>query len=341
MAARTKLRYSEFVDRIDIDAMEDGLGWVPEYSNGVEDTGFCLWPENHSNGDTTGKFSINREKRVYNCFVCGGGSLLSLAMESQELDEHEALKWLYQFASGDMRDDADFLEDFMQMFQDAEHRADTLPYFNESVLTRYSYPPPEALGKWGITLLGANDYGLRFTYTAKRGAPSGGKYADEPDYVGPALIFPHYWRGQLVGWQQRWMLETRPDWIPKYTNTVDFPKEFTLYGMDKASSDVVVVVESAPTVVRLRQAGYVAVATFGSSPNEAQLRLLRRFPGGVWLAPDNDAEGEKFLARATNYLKRYVPVYHVPVVPGEKADLSDLPNTAAIHTQIHNATRVA
>ena len=94
-------------------------------------------------------------------------------------------------------------------------------------------------------------------------------------------------------------------------------------------------------MIRLAQAGYSAVGTFGSSPNDAQLRLLRRFPGGVWLAPDNDAEGQKFLKRATDYLKRYVPVYHIPVVPGEKADLSDLPTTAAIHTHHHHAERVA
>jgi hypothetical protein len=336
-----KLRYSDLVDRIDVDALEAALPWEPEYSNGVEDTGFCIWPENHTHGDTTGKFSINREKMLYNCFVCGGGNLLSLAMLSQDMDEHEALKWLAQFC-GDARSDTDFLQDFYAMFEDAEHRADTLPYFNSSVLDRWGFPPEDSLSKWEIPLYAAVDYDVRWTPQAKRGAPSGGKYADDPDYFGPALIFPHFWQGQLVGWQQRWLAEPRPDWLPKYTNTRDFPKEFTLYGWDQLRrTDSVIVVESAPTVVRLDSAGHDAVATFGSSPNAAQLRLLRRFPGGVWLSPDNDSEGEKFLRNTTEYLADYVPVWHVPYVPGEKADLSDISGNDRLIAHIDAAVRVA
>lgn len=340
--ARTKLRYNDFVDRIDIDSMEAAIPWSPEYSNGIEDTGFCPWPENHTHGDTTGKFSINREKLVYNCFVCGGGSLLSLAMETQDMDEYDALHWLYQFV-GDARDDGDFLDDFLEMFEDAERRAYTMPYFNASVLERYGYPPQQALDKWGIPLWAAGEYDVRFTYSAKRGAPSGGKYADEPEYTGPALIFPHFWRDRLVGWQTRWLDDNRPDWIPKYTNTSDFPKELTLYGVDQIGPTAcVIVVESAPTVIRLYSIGEFAVCTFGSSPNDAQLRLLRRFPGGVWLAPDNDSEGQKFLRVATEYLSRYVPVYHVPPVDNiEKADLSDIPNDDDLHTHLSKAERVA
>jgi hypothetical protein len=341
--ARSKLRYSDFVDRIDIDALEAALPWEPEQSNGVEDTGFCLWPENHTHGDTTGKFSINRDKRVYNCFVCGGGSLLSLAMLSQDMDEHDALSWLAQFA-GDSRSDTDFLEDFYAMFEDAEHRADTLPYFNKSVLSRWPGAQDKHLAKWQIDAGTAFLYDVRYAEAARRGAPSGGKYADDPPYTGPALVFPHFWQGRLVGWQQRWLDDNRPDWIPKYTNTVDFPKEFTLFGMDQLElcDGQVLVVESAPTVIRLKMIGWDAVATFGSSPNSAQLRLLRRFPNGVWLAPDNDKEGQKFLSAATSYLSRYVPVYHVPPVTlSEKADLSDIPTNDGLLEHLGEAERVA
>lgn len=56
-----------FVDQIDLDALYEGLGWEPLRTQGQEDIGHCPFPENHKNGDQTGKFAINREKRVANC----------------------------------------------------------------------------------------------------------------------------------------------------------------------------------------------------------------------------------------------------------------------------------
>jgi hypothetical protein len=79
--AQRRLKYSEFWDRINVDSFEEAIEWTPEYSHNDNDIGFCPFPENHSHGDTTGKFAIQREKRVYNCWVCGGGSLLLLDRE--------------------------------------------------------------------------------------------------------------------------------------------------------------------------------------------------------------------------------------------------------------------
>jgi hypothetical protein len=334
---RQKLSYSDFADRINLDALEEAIGFVPEYQRGDNDVGYCLWPENHAHGDTTGKFAIHRDKLVYNCYVCGGGDLLSLAMETQDLNVDDATHWLYQFCEEDLRTDHEFVDEFLSAFEDVEERLNTLPYFNERVLDRFRQEPiPEWwLAERQITPEVAAEYGVYYSSELERRSPPRGKFADDEDYVGPGIIFTHYWKGRLVGWQTRWLDEDRPEWIPKYTNTTDFPKETTIYGYDQARRcpDKVVVVESGPSSLFARSHGYSSVGTFGSSVNPAQMRLLRRFSQGVILAPDADKSskdggkpaGIKWRDSLTEYLKRYIDVWHLPPI-GTKAgaDLNDL-----------------
>lgn len=340
-----KLRYKNIADSLDIEALEQALGWEPESSDGIEDTGFCPFPENHMHGDTTGKFSINREKAVYNCWVCGGGSMLSLVMQMQDIDEDEALEFLVEFAVGDQRSDDDFVDEFVASFTDAEKRVDLMPYFNERVLSRFDTDVPE-LREWaerrGIDPVAMHDFGVCWAESYRHPAPRGGKFADDEDYYGPAILFPHFWQGRLVGWQVRWHEDERPKWIPKYVNTHDFPKTLTLYGWDfiKENDDVpLVVVESVPTVQFLKSSFLSAVATFGALVSEEQLRLLRRFQNGVILARDNDPAGETWLHECTEYLQRYIPVYHAPVVPGDNSDLGDLaPDHEELYAYLMRAT---
>lgn len=340
--SKHKLEYKDFVDAIDLDAFEEAIGFDPlEHRNG-EDVGYC--PDLghlHKHGDTTGKFAINREKRVYHCFVCGGGTLLSLAMEFGHHDEETATEWLYQFAHGDTRTDTEFVDDFMKLLDDyREKKGDRMPYFNEYVLTQFSKEEDtEGLvafdafcAKRGIATSIAVDQGLRFSSYHKKVAPIRGGEKIDDDYYGPCIVFPHFWEGRLVGWQHRWLnhgVDT-PKWLPKYTNTSDFPKAQTLYNYDRAiksTAERVVVVESVPTVLFLESMGVTAVATFGSSAVDSQLRLLRRFEG-VAIAPDNDQPGEKFAKAARDYLERYVDVIVLdPVTLSEGADLGDYMST--------------
>lgn len=336
--SKHKLEYRDFVDAIDIDAFEDAIGFQAlEFRNG-EDIGYCpdLWWL-HKHGDTTGKFAINRDKRVYHCFVCGGGTFLSLAMEFLKNDEESATEWLYQFAHGDTRSDTEFVEDFMKLLEDyKEQKGDQMPYFNKKVLEQFWREDDQEginiLGRFqmdrGITTEVASAHWLGFSSYHKKIAPIRGGEKIAEDYFGPCIVFPHCWEGRLVGWQHRWTnhgIDT-PKWLPKYTNTSDFPKSHTLYNYDvaiKHPSNRVVVVESVPTVLFLESMGVNAVATFGSSVVDAQMRLLRRFEH-VILGQDNDAPGAKFVKVARAYLERYVEVTTLtPVELGEGADLGD------------------
>lgn len=326
-----KLRYSEFKDRLDVDQFESAIGFHPLSQQGGNDIGYCVFPENHSHGDTTGKFAIHREKMVYNCFVCGGGSLLSLVMELHEFDVDQATKWIYQFATGtDNRSDTEFRDYLLELLEDTEYRHDTMPYFNERVLERFSKDTWYFEDR-GIDSAVAKAYNLRYSDFVMKSAPIKGGEKIDVDYCGPAAVFPHYWRGKLIGWQHRWLdwdeENTKvPRWLAKYTNTTDFPKDCTLFNYDKAlhTTQPVVVVESVPTALFVISAGRPAVAYFGGGIKPAQLRLLRRFSQGVILAPDNDKTGDNFVSTATQYLERYIEVYVTDKVDlGPKADLGD------------------
>lgn len=326
--SQTKLKYRDFAHRINLDAFYEAIGWTPERTQGDNDIGFCVFPENHANGDTTGKFGIHREKMVYNCYVCGGGTILSLAMELKDLEIEPAQKWLYQFCDEDTRSDEAVVDDFLEYFQDIEDRAESMPYFNERVLNRFDDPIENAgwLEQRGIHRRTAELYGVRYTATNYRPAPKSGRFSEDEDYMGPAIILPHYWDGRLVGWQSRWLDEDRPEWVPKYTMTSEFPKENTVYGMDnlRHTGFPVVIVESVPSVLFLHSCGYASVATFGSSVNPAQLRVLRRFQKGVVLAPDNDEAGAKWARQIHSYLNRYINVRVLPPLDKTGSDIADL-----------------
>lgn len=337
-----KLRYSHFAERIDIDALEDALGIdVIDNPTDYKDRCYCPLPWNsHANGDSTGKFLINREKRFYNCWVCGGGSLLDLVMAMRDEDMEPATKWLYQFANHEETDE-EFVEELERLLADPKDRQPTMPYFNAHVLNRLD-PVTKAMewdgAEWrpflecrGISLEVADYFMLRFN-------PAAARPMKDVEYHGPAIYFPHFWTGRLVGWQQRWLdrEEDRPRHVPKYTMTPDFPKNETLFGYDEARhrcgiTKPVVVVESVPSSLFLWSNDCPSVATFGSSVDDAQLKLLRTFPW-VILAPDNDVPkdpratpaGIKWRNRLSEYLERYTRVESLPVLEGAGADIGDL-----------------
>lgn len=341
-----KLRYGNFVDDIDIDAVEDAIGFDAIDSTDTEDRGHCfdIWGL-HKNGDTTGKLSIHREKMVYNCWVCGGGSILSLVMDLKDMDVGEATRWLYEFAEQEDEEKPDkLLGKVNKIFGELDPpQKKDLPYFNERVLDKWLDTRTSWFRKRGINNDTRQEFKLGYDPTHVR-------RKNDEEYVGPAIIIPHFWGGKLVGWQERWLDENRPKWVAKYTNTPDFPKESTLFNYDKCLSNShvePVVVESPVTALFLDSIRVPAIATFGSNLPESQIQLLRVFNQGVFLSPDNDkpkgdqaAAGIKWRDTLTESLIDTIPVYHVPLVTerGESADLGNLaPRDDLVYDYIERA----
>jgi CHC2 zinc finger len=343
-----KLRYSEFRNRIDIDAFEDAIGFIPLYERRGNDTGYCLFPENHKHGDTTGKFAIHREKKVWGCYVCGGGDLVSLVMLVKNMEYDDAITWLFQFASGvETQSDSDFVSYMVGLLDDKEKSKTMLPWFHPRVLERFNDDPGYFIIDRGISPEIVNKFHLRCAVEAVKPAPTkltrdGQRFKVDDDYTGPAAIWPHFWQDRLVGWQYRWIewdkAHTKtPKWLGKWSNTTDFPKEETIFNYDGAlkAQEAVLCVESVATALFAETYGVPAVAYFGSKPTSIQLRLLRRFQQGLILAPDNDIgkTGEIMtghLQESIEYLERFIPLYLTERVQLKRAgaDLGDYAQTA-------------
>jgi len=344
-------RYRDFAPRIDIDAFLEateilGVHEVKENRHGeTELIGQCPDPWGlHNNGDTTGKFALNVDKKVYNCWVCAGGSLLDLTMAIFDMDPDDATDYLRQFA-GDVREMSDDrfvseMEALLAKLSPAKPEEEPLPYYNANILRKWSTTENEdALEDWNDGYLDGKKRSIDFDTLIACGvsfAPNAVKHAPrdkktgmplEDAYEGPAVIFPHFVGERLVGWQYRWLSEDRPKWVSKYTNTPDFPKRSTLFKPRQCPAGPlpVVIVESGPTSIFLSGIGWPSRATFGGSITPEQLKLLRRFQQGVIFAPDNDGAGLRSCVAAVDYLEDFIPVS--VVLPedhwAEKDDLLD------------------
>jgi len=303
--------YSKIAKTLDVDEFEAAIGFEPMDTNSKgEDHGHCPDPWGlHKNGDRTGKFAINRDKKVFNCFVCGGGTLLSLTMAIYDFDENQATEWLRQFSSKSNQTDEGFMSEIVRMLSDAPiEEVATLPWFNQNVLLQWDDEDSNWFSERGITEKVRERYkvGVNPKTIRTNGSDS---------FESTSIVLPHFWKGKLVGWQNRWMGE-RPKWVPKYTNTNDFPKRTTLFGWDNVldSDKPIVIVESVPTVLYLASIGIPAVATFGATVSKEQMKILRSCQQGVVLAQDNDEAGIKWRNDLISYLERYIPVMEMEVV---------------------------
>lgn len=333
-------RYSDFSSRIDVDAFEEAIDFQFIENDGKgNDVGYCpdVWSL-HKNGDQTGKFAIHREKRVYNCWVCGGGTLLSLAMDLKGFSEDEAIDWLQQFLT-EQSDEA-FESEIDVLLLDERRRDPILPWFNDKVLLKWEEHIAEQ-AEWledrRIPMATAQAHRLGYDEAAH-------KYHKKGDFQGPGMILPHFWQDRLVGWQTRWLTDERPPWVKKYNNTQDFPKNWTIYNYERVylSEDPIVVVESVPTVLFLEGLNIPAISTFGSSVTADQLRLLRSCQQGVILAPDNDKAGTKFSTSVAEYLEKYISVRVADPIGEEDSgdDLADIEDANDVPAHLEDATDI-
>jgi len=325
------LNWNDIADRLDYDKLYDALGWEPISSQGNEDRGYCLLPQNHANGDTSGKLAINRDKSVYNCWVCGGGTILTLVMEVKGLRYNEALHYLSGFVDDPNRESTSDFESRIARLLEPEQKQvkKSLPVFQESVVSQWDRPH-----EWFTERHISDDtrrlFKAGFDPVARRYTPKEGAYQ------GPAIILPHYWDGRLVGWQSRWLASDRPEWVQKYTNTTDFPRERTVWGLHAASKSdsPPILCESVATALYCYSEGHSAIATFGAQSTDEQIRHIRGFQQGVILAPDNDQAGRNWLVANINRLERFIPVMVAPFVDGEGADIGDLnPEELSLHLE--------
>lgn len=274
--------------------LRDVLGGKNISTHGDELIHSCLLPFGlHKNGDRNPSASLNVDKLVYNCFGCGGGSLLWATQEILGISSAEARRIIEENAQPINQSPAQFREELEKRWAITEVGVPVMPSYSEAMLKPWlcysKYLDERNISrevqkrmKTGINLQNLDKVG-------------------EEWLPQPRLIIPHFFGSKLRGWSAR-KIDVRQVG-PKYRHTPNFPKDYTLYNYDGVSElQEIIVVESPMSVLKLMSEGITnAVATFGAQVTDRQIDLLKKF-NKLILFPDGDKAGYATLVDKRNGL---------------------------------------
>jgi hypothetical protein len=243
--------------------------------------GCLVAPELHRNQDAEPTASLNYRKLTYKCLGCGGsGGFLWFIATCRGTSGTEARGWLEQQAGlGTSVMELDQMLRFLEQIY-AKRRTEPLPVYSPRTLDAWAYDHPYLPEARGISQENLERFRVGWDPRTDR------------------ITLPHFWQGNLVGWQTRRMpveyASQWPQWTPKagtespkYHSSPEFPKDSTIFNYSPVPSAVVV--ESMLSVIRHAHA-LDMVATFGASVTEDQARRLTKFDR-VTLWMDNDRAG--------------------------------------------------
>lgn len=318
-----------------VDVILPNLGIEYVAQRGEEITCRCPdWLGNHSHGDRNPSMQVNEDKLVWNCFVCGGGSLVQLVQQMMALDEEQAIAWLEEHSDLAPSNPDVFSDEIERILARHREQLEPLPDYPSDLLFQFEGFHPW-LSDRGITKEVAQEMQVGW----------------DESHCG--IVIPVFFKKQLVGiqtrhlaqdskgnylcpercYQKRVAKELSDTHVPKYKNTTGFPRSRVVYNYDGALEAAqarglaqVIVVESPMSVLYLKSHGiHHVVASFGNGLSPEQAQLLYLFHDGVYLWVDHDTAGNKTLKDGQLILEEFVPLFLIPAVPGEKADPGDVP----------------
>lgn len=240
----------------------------------------CVLPWHPEKGASA---SLNWVKLTYRCHGCNSkGGLLWLIGTCRGESGEEARTWL-QEQSGQGPEGysiSRLVEILDSLYNPAKHEVGPIPRMAMRVLDPWYAIHPYLTEMRHVPRQNIIDLKVGYgTFDVKM---------DEGVYIkSERIVFPHIWRGDLVGWQTRRLIK---DGTPKYKSTPDFPKDRTLYDFDP-SRRMAVLVESPFTSLRHHHHQPVE-ATFGAAVTDTQVQYIAQHPRIVlWM--DNDDAGWK------------------------------------------------
>ena len=273
--------YSEFQAEV---FLKDVLGAKNVTQHNDELIHSCLLPFGlHKNGDRNPSASLNVEKLLYSCFVCGGGTLLWATQEILGLDDRAAKRLIEHNLQTDNQTSQQFLTELEQRWSSKEIVIKSMPEYSLKLMLKWKRPT-EFLDNRGISreVQDMMNTGIRFDNIDE--------YAGE-EIVQPRLVIPHIFKEKLRGWSMRKLDDRQVG--PKYKHTSKLPKDTTFYNWDNVIDKYteVILVESPLSVLKLQTAGiYNAIASFGAQITDNQINLLNNF-SKVIMIPDGDKTG--------------------------------------------------
>jgi hypothetical protein len=277
----------------------------------------------HRNGDRNPSAAINVEKKAFVCYQYWGGDIFHLIMKLEQKERlSDILPIVGDFLDGATAEGETFLEEVEQLLSQGNSFSLELPEYSPKILDPWSFSHPY-IRERGITLEASSKLQIGYDPETNR------------------IVFPQFWEGSLVGWQQR---SIPPDsrWpgslpqLPKYKNSSGFPKSETLYGAQWLdASSTAVVVESPMSVAKAHALAITnVVATFGAKVSQYQIDYLKQFPEViVWFDADN--AGDLAARKVAKNLYRHTNVKIVVAEAGK--DLADYESAEQINSMIDSA----
>lgn len=268
----------------------------------------------HSNGDRKPSAALNQKSLLYSCFSYGGGDILWFVRKMEGLRWYDPIVPYLEkfFIQSDQHSTEDFLTQIKGRFP-KPFTPDRLPYYSSRLLDAWAWIHPYLTEVRGLSEEVISRYQVGY---------------DEKENK---IVIPHYWEGQLVGWQKRKMNHPhyyrKPGYEsePKYVDSPDFPKKKTFYNFDqvrKRQESTVVVVESAMSVLKAETWGETnVISPFSASCSVEQMNLLAEFPS-VIIFMDDDIAGWRGALRLCRAIHRMSSV-KVVVDPHQDPDELD------------------
>jgi DNA primase len=303
--------------------LEDVIGVTNIIDSGEEIIHSCPLPFGlHRNGDKNPSASLNRETLLFNCFTCGGGSIIWLVENCLNVGREEAIAILKEeVTSLRLVPVEDFINKLEEIFHEEDSKED-IPVYSEIILNRWR-DNCEYLTERGVS---EEIQRVMKTGVDRNRIEIARINGLEENVKLDRVVLPHFMDGKLVGWVARKIQDIQG--VPKYRNSKGFPRGQWMYNLDNARKyNWVYVVESPMSVLVLKSRGIEnVVATFGAKVDDNQIRLLRNF-SRVTVFMDGDAAGRGATEKIVSKLSRYTNLTVVDTPEDEDpASLPEIPD---------------
>jgi len=264
-------------------------GWKQTPSGWI--SGNC--PMCHTRGhspDKRGRGGImfQDKKFQYNCFNCG--------FKTGWSEDRRIAGRLSSLLKAFGADESDIQRVNLELLKEQDAKDISRVYIpeQETKKTKIKWEPMELpprsypIGAYPIDELDSKELdklALACTYLMKRGIDFHNNWHWSPHmHFANRVILPFRHKGNIVGYTARWVLEHRPEGMPKYY--LKSPKNFVFNLDAQKNHDVVIVTEGQFDAL---QVGGVALA--GNTPSATQCSIIEELNKQVILLPDFDKPG--------------------------------------------------
>lgn len=293
--------------------------------------------------EKTPSFIVSPDKQMFHCFGCGeSGDSISFLTKYKNYTFVEAAEYLARRAgiileeTNSSKNENKELTDklykinreaaayFYKNLRKFPHVAEYLAgrKINGDVIKKFGIG--YASNEWDNLLKYLTGMGFKEKDILKAGLIIEKKTKDNYyDRFRNRVIFPIFdIKNRIIGFGGRVL----DDSLPKYLNSPESPifsKGYNLYGIHLAKEAVreksFILVEGYMDVIKMHVYGYdTAVAALGTALTENQVKLMKKYSKGFYLALDSDNAGQTAALKAINIFKKNNLEGRVVIIPGAK-----------------------